>query len=102
MSECYRGLVNTFYLHPREFGLTKTTLEALKGEDAVANAEIARSVLGGNKGPLREIVLLNAGAGLFIAGHADSVRVGVELAGQAIDSGRAKETLEKMVELSNA
>ena len=49
----------------------------------------------------REIVLLNAGAGFFIAGYADSVRVGVELAGQAIDSGQAKETLEKMVELSN-
>jgi anthranilate phosphoribosyltransferase len=101
VSECYRGLVNTFYLHPREIGLTKTTLEALKGEDAAANAAIARSILNGDKGPLREIVLLNAGAGFFIAGYADSVRVGVELAGQAIDSGQAKETLEKMVELSN-
>ncbi len=102
VSECYGGLVNTFYLHPTEIGLPKTTLAALRGEDAAGNAAIARAVLAGETGPAREIVLLNAGAGLFVAGRAESVRAGVGLAGQTIDSGRAQRTLEQMVALSRA
>ena len=97
VSECRDGAVHTFYVHPADFGFAKASPEALKGGDAALNAEIVRGVLDGRRGAPRDVVLLNAGAGLFVAGRADSVSEGVTLAAAALDSGAARTTLDRMV-----
>ncbi len=102
VSECRDGLLRTFFVHPAMFGLTKATVEDLRGGDAAENARVAREVLDGASGPVRDIVLLNAGAGLFVAGRADTVADGVAQAAAAIDSGRAAHTLERLVSESHA
>jgi anthranilate phosphoribosyltransferase len=93
VSECRDGAVQTFYVHPSDFGLSKSSVDALKGGDGPANARRIREVLDGQPGPARDVVLLNAGAALFIAGRARSVREGLDSARDAIDSGRARERL---------
>jgi anthranilate phosphoribosyltransferase len=102
VSECRAGAVQTFYVHPSEYGLAKASLDALRGSDAAANAVIVRQVLDGNQGPPRDIVLLNAGAALFIAGRVDSVREGIAQAAAAIDNGRATQVLQQLVATSHA
>jgi anthranilate phosphoribosyltransferase len=100
VSECRDGAVSTFYVHPSDFGLPKASHQDLQGGDAAANAAIVREVLAGSKGPRRDVVLLNAGASLFIGGKVRSVREGIERARQAIDSGSAQRTLDAMVTAS--
>ena len=100
VSECRNGAVSTFYVHPSDFGLPKAVPADLQGGDAAANAEIIRGVLSGARGACRDVVLLNAGAGLFVGGKAASVRDGIEMAARAIDSGAAQRTLEAMVAAS--
>ncbi|WP_239488475.1 anthranilate phosphoribosyltransferase [Luteitalea sp. TBR-22] len=102
VSECRGGLLRTFFVHPGAFGLAKATLADLKGGDAAYNADVARRVLAGEPGPVRDIVLLNAGAGLFIAGRVPAVAEGVAAAAAAIDDGRAAATLRRLVEVSQA
>src|SRR5262249_55949061 len=77
ISECRAGTVNTFYLHPGDVGLTKASPAALAGGDARKNAAIVTSVLDGARGPARDVVLLNAGAAIFLAGAAASVQQGI-------------------------
>jgi len=100
VSECRDGAVNTFYLHPADFGIPKSTMAALQGGDATVNAAIVRRVLGGEAGAARDVVLLNAGAALFVAGAVSSVRDGIDRAAAAIDSGDAPRTLEKLALVS--
>jgi anthranilate phosphoribosyltransferase len=102
VSECRAGAVNTFYVHPSDFGIPKATPADLKGGDAARNAAIVTSILGGTRGPARDVVLLNAGVALFVAGRAADVRDGIARAGSAIDSGAARATLEKMVRVSQS
>ena len=77
ISECRDGAVNTFYLHPADVGLPKAAAGALKGATAHDNAQIIERVLGGERGAPRDVVLLNAGAALFIDGAASSVEDGI-------------------------
>jgi anthranilate phosphoribosyltransferase len=100
ISECRQGTVNTFYLHPADVGLPKASLSALKGGDAQENARIIRRILDGEPGPPRDVVLLNAGAGLLIAGRVSSVQEGIARAAHAIDSGDAAKTLGRLIALS--
>jgi len=100
VSECRDGAVNTFYLHPADVGLPKTTLASLKGGDAHDNARIIEGILAGERGPARDVVLLNAGAALFISGAAASVDQGILQASRAIDRGDAKRTLAQLVSIS--
>jgi anthranilate phosphoribosyltransferase len=100
VSECRDGSVNTFYLHPADVGVPKAPPGALKGGDAHENAAIIQSVLAGARGAARDVVVLNAGAALFIAGAARSVIDGVARASQALDRGEAARTLERMVKVS--
>jgi anthranilate phosphoribosyltransferase len=102
VSECRDGAVHTFYIHPSDFGLAKTSPDTLKGGNAATNAVIVRSVLEGKAGPARDVVLLNAGAALFVAGLAGSVREGIAQAGAAIDRGQAAAALDTMARLSKA
>ena len=102
VSECRDGAVNTFYVHPLDFGIPKASPADLQGGDAARNAAIVRDVLGGARGAPRDVVLLNAGAALFVAGHAASVREGIARAAEAIDSGAARTTLDAMARGSHA
>ena len=100
--ECRAGAINTFYIHPGDFGLSKAAPADLHGGDAAENAAIICGVLDGRKGPARDVVLLNAGAALCVAGRAATVRQGIAQAAAALDSGAARTTLEKMVRSSQA
>jgi anthranilate phosphoribosyltransferase len=100
VSECRDGAVHTFYVHPADFRFEKASPEDLKGGDAAVNADIVRRVLEGRRGPTRDVVLLNAGAALFVAGRAASIAEGIRLAGDAIDSGAVRTTLDRMVRSS--
>src|SRR5215208_2271694 len=100
VSECRAGRVRTFYVHPSDFGLRKVPLEALAGGDAAENASIVQRVLAGDPGARRDAVLLNAAAGLFVAGRAESIRAGIDVAAAAIDGGAATATLSRLVEVS--
>jgi anthranilate phosphoribosyltransferase len=102
VSECRDGAVHTFFIHPAEFGLAKASAADLRGGDAVENAAIIRTVFDCRPGGARDIVLFNAGAALFVAGRATSVRDGILAAAAAIDSGAAHGTLERMVRASQA
>jgi anthranilate phosphoribosyltransferase len=102
VSECRSGAVNTFYIHPADFGVPKASPSDLRGGDGAQNAAIVRAVLTGERGAPRDIVLLNAGAALFVAGRADSVRDGIGHAAASIDSGAARATLERMARGSHA
>jgi anthranilate phosphoribosyltransferase len=95
------GKVSTFRISPRNAGLPDARPEDLIGGNAVENAAHIRAVLGGLKGPLRDIVLLNAAAALLVAGKASTLREGVALAAESIDSGKALAVLEALVPLSH-
>jgi len=89
-----------YTVSPEEVGLTSAPLEAIRGGSAQENASTLRAVLDGESGPQREVVLLNAAAALVAADLAADLREGVRLAGEAIDSGAARQRLDKFVELS--
>ena len=90
----------TFTIEPEALGIPRARAEDLKGGDAKENAAIVREVLEGAQGPRRDIVLLNAGACLWISGLASGIAEGIEKAAQAIDSGKAREKLEALVRFS--
>jgi anthranilate phosphoribosyltransferase len=102
VSECRAGAVNTFYVHPVDFGLGKSSPQHLKGGDAQENAAIIREVLAGKRGARRDIVLLNAGVALFVAGRVQTIKEGIGAAAATVDSGAAAQRLEKMAESSRA
>jgi anthranilate phosphoribosyltransferase len=94
--------VQTFYVHPAEYGLAKASPETLRGGDPQVNAVIVRDVLDGRAGPTRDVVLLNTGAALFVAGAAASVREGIARAADAIDDGRARQVLQQLAAVSQS
>lgn len=100
--EINNGWYKTYYIEPEDFGFSKCTNEDLKGGTPEENAHITRAILNGATGPKRDAVLLNAGASLYIGGKADSFADGVKLAAELIDSGKALETLEKFIQVSNS
>jgi anthranilate phosphoribosyltransferase len=102
VSEFKNGVVRTFHVHPADFGLPKSAPNDLKGGDAQENAAIARRILTGEAGAPRDIVLLNAGASLFIAGAVTSVADGIAMAARALDDGSAAARLEKMAATSQS
>jgi anthranilate phosphoribosyltransferase len=102
VSECRAGSVNTFYVHPSDFGIAKSDPAALRGGDAAENAAIVREVLAGTRGARRDVVLLNAGVALFVAGRVDTIKEGIAVAASAIDSGAARQRLQQMVDSSRA
>lgn len=95
------GWYKTYTICPEDFGLERCTKEDLVGGNPAENAEIAKAILKGEKGHKRNAVLLNAGASLYIGGKAATMEDGVRLAAEIIDSGKAYETLQKVIEISN-
>ena len=90
-----------FTLTPEAVGLKRHTKDELRGGDAAFNAKALRDMLGGAAGAYRDTVLMNAGAGLVVAGKATTLADGMATAAQAIDSGRALKVLDRLVEISN-
>ena len=95
------GDVRTFVVDPVNLGLRTTSAEALRGGDPVLNADIARRVLEGEQGAHRDVVVLNAAAGMVVAGLADGLEQGVEVAMHSIDEGRAVAVLDRLVDVSS-
>lgn len=95
------GWYKAYTVTPEDFGFERCTKDDLLGGTPEENAAITRAILGGEKGHRRNAVLLNAGAALYIGGKADSMADGIKLAAAIIDSGKALETLDKIVEVSN-
>jgi anthranilate phosphoribosyltransferase len=100
--ELRNGATAAFDVTPEDAGLARASLDALKGGDPAVNAEALRAVLGGARNAYRDIAVLNAAAGLIVAGKAGSLSDGARMAEQAIDEGRAGKTLAALVALSNA
>ena len=95
------GTFKSYTISPEQFGLTRCKKEELTGGTPDENAAITKAVLAGEQGARRTAVVLNAGAGLYIAGKADSIEAGVRLAEELIDSGKAEKKLEEFVKYSN-
>ena len=95
------GWFKAYTIKPEDFGFERCAKDELKGGTPEENAIITREILKGKQGSKRNAVLLNAGASLYIGGKAESMKDGVALAAELIDSGKAFETLEKLIEVSN-
>ncbi|TAN36325.1 MAG: anthranilate phosphoribosyltransferase [Verrucomicrobia bacterium] len=100
VAEILHGHVRQYEIHPRDVGLPTAQAADLVGGDPAANAEIIRGILAGQKGPRRDIVLLNAAAAIFSAGKARDLREGVAVAAHSIDSGAARQKLDALVALT--
>ena len=96
------GEYRTYTITPEDFGLTRAQKSDIVGGTPAENAQITLDILSGVKGPKRDIVLLNAGAGLYIAEKADSLAAGVKLAAELIDSGAALKKVDELRRASNA
>ncbi len=101
VAEFRAGLVRTFTITPEDAGLSRATPADLKGGDPETNAAVIRAMLGGESGAYRDIVVLNAGAALVVAGKAETLAEGAAKAAAAIDDGKALKTLEHMVRITN-
>lgn len=101
VTELDHGILSSFTLSPMDAGLSLWPLEQLKGGDPAANALALKEVLAGKKCAYRDIALFNAAASLVIAGAAENLRAGVEQAAEAIQSGKALATLDRLIEVSN-
>lgn len=102
ISELRDGKVETCTVEPGDFGFGRATLDDFLVESPEQSADVIRGILGGQKGPARDLVLLNAAAALTIADKADDIGAAVPLAEKSVESGAAKAALEKLIEISNA
>jgi anthranilate phosphoribosyltransferase len=96
------GVVSTMVVNPASFGFPPPLRGAIRGGTAKENADIVRSLLEGESGARRDIVLINAGAAIWVADAAEDIEEGIELARRSIDSGAARERLEMLIAASNA
>lgn len=100
ISEARSGKLENYEISPEDFGFKRSSLEDLSGADAPSNARILLDLLNGKGGPKRDAVLLNAGAAIYAADKAGSIKEGIELARESIDSGKALKKLELLKEHS--
>ena len=101
VTELADGALRTYTVTPEDFGLGRAPLEAIRGGDARQNSAMILDILNGGGGPRRDIVLLNAAAALVAANRANDFTQGVRLAAEAIDSGKARAKLERLIEFTN-
>ena len=102
VAELKDGVVTSYTIQPEDFGLERADLASLKVEDAAQSLAVVKSVLANEAGPARDIVILNAGASLYVAGLADSLAAGIEMASEVLASGSARTKLDELVKVSNA
>lgn len=101
VSELKNKKVKGYYIKPQDFGMEKADLLDIKGGTIEENAGIVKKVIGGERGPRQDVVLLNASAALIAGGMAKDFKDGIEIARDSIKSGKAKEKLEKLIEFTN-
>jgi anthranilate phosphoribosyltransferase len=98
VSELKDGEIKTYYIEPEYFGMKKASKDSVKGGDSAENAEIIKAVLKGEiTGPMRDILVLNSGAGLYVGKKVESLADGIKMAGEIIDSGKAYAKLEEFI-----
>jgi len=102
VSELKNGKISTYYIHPKEFKIPLAKKSDLLGDGPEENAQIASHILNGARGPKRDIVVFNAAAAIFAADAAKSIREGVAMAAESLDSGKAADSLKKLIEVSNS
>lgn len=102
VAELKQGEIRTYSITPEQFGFNRAGLETIAVQDVAHSLETLCGVLQGKPGPARDIVLLNAGAALYAADVAESMESGIAKAAQAIDSGAASDTLERLIQLSQS
>jgi anthranilate phosphoribosyltransferase len=95
------GAVRSFEIAPEDVGLARVKPEALRGGDAKENAQALLDVLKGKKGAFRDVAVLNAAAGLIVAGRAKDLKAGIALAQKSVDSGEAEGRLDRLIAVSN-
>jgi anthranilate phosphoribosyltransferase len=98
--EAQTGQVRSYTIEPEQFGLRRWTMDAVRGGTVEANVHLANSVLDSERGPSRDVVLLNTGAAMYVAGLADSIAAGIALAADALDSGRARRKVDDVAAVS--
>ena len=101
VSKVKDGKVTEFTISPESYGIEMTTIESLRGGHPAENAMALRGLLNGEHSDYRDIVRLNSGAALMLAGLATNIPEGIDVATKSIDSGNAKEALKKLIEVSN-
>jgi len=101
ISEMSSGHIKDYVLEPEKLGLARATFDSIRGGDIDANKQIASGVLKGMEGPYRDIVLLNAGCSVYITGRANTIKEGMQIAAESIDSGSAIKKLNKLIEYTN-
>ena len=102
IAEAHEGSVKSYEVEPEEFGMQRATLQDISGGDAQQNSAIIRAVLGGEKSPRRDVVLLNAAAALAAAGRAEHIAQAIPLAEKSVDSGAAARKLEALLQFSRS
>jgi anthranilate phosphoribosyltransferase len=100
VAEIRDGAVRTYEITPEEFGIGRATLDDISGGDSAASAVLIRKVLGGDKSPRRDVVLLNAAAALVAAGRAEHIVDALPMAAYSLDSGAATRKLEALVQFT--
>jgi len=101
VAELKAGEIISYQINPEDFGIKKEPLEKLKGGTPEDNAKIIRKILDGESGAKTNIVLINAGAVIYLSGKAESIKEGIELARAALASGAAKNKIEQLAKISN-
>ena len=100
VNEARQGEVRAYTIQPEAFGLRTAPTDAVRGGNVEANLKLAQSVLSGEQGAPRDVVLLNAAASLYVAGLVDSIEAGIQRTAQELDSGRVKEKIRQIAEVS--
>jgi anthranilate phosphoribosyltransferase len=101
VAELRDGKLRSYEITPLEFGLSPATLTAIAGGDSTENARIVREVLGGEKSPRRDVVLMNAAAALVAAGKTEHLTEAATIAAESIDSGKASQKLDALIQFTN-
>jgi anthranilate phosphoribosyltransferase len=96
VAEIRKGSISEYTLVPEEFGLQRSPVSALSGRSPSENAAIIRSVFSGMHGPARDVVMMNAGAAIYLGGKAGNLETGISLAERSIDSGSSRQKLEEL------
>lgn len=100
VSELKDGNISSYYINPTDYGFSLGSMNDIVGGDAAENSKIALSILNGKKGAMRDIVLLNAGAAIYVSNKADSLKEGIDLAQKSLDEGIAYNKLNQLIKLS--
>jgi len=102
ISELNNGEIRDYYISPEDFGLKRGKLKEIMGGCKEKNASIIRDVFEGEKGTIRDFILLNAGAGFYVTGKSKTIEEGISFAEKLIDSGKTKKKLDEFIEYSNS